>query len=108
MNMDKINLDTLSDLSPQDVIKALGLGPRFRDYALPALGLLSVGLMVGAGTALLFAPKSGAKLRADISDEVRTRLDAIEKRLHSMTSSDEGERAADDDVVIEATKAKAA
>jgi gas vesicle protein len=39
-----------------------------RDYIWPALGVFGAGVAVGAGVALLIAPKSGARLRQDISD----------------------------------------
>ena len=108
VNLDKINLDTLLDLTGltrKDVRDALGLSPRFRDYALPALGLFSGGLILGAGVALLFAPKAGEKLRADISDEVRSRLDDIEQRLRGTAANDVSDEASDDSDDIQAQAA---
>lgn len=87
MNTDNINLESLFNtlnISRDDVRSLLGLEPKFRDYAWTALGMLSAGLVVGAGAALLLAPKSGAKLRADISDSFEGRLDALEQRMRGL------------------------
>ncbi|PRQ04590.1 YtxH domain-containing protein [Enhygromyxa salina] len=76
-----MNLDNFTDISRSDVLRALGLGPRVRDYIWPAIGVFATGALVGAGAALLFAPKSGAKLRAEIRDEFRSQLEDIERKL---------------------------
>lgn len=76
-----MNLENLNDISRMDVLRTLGLAPRVRDYIWPAIGLFSTGALLGAGAALLLAPKSGAKLRAEVSHQVRSRLDEIERRL---------------------------
>jgi hypothetical protein len=47
------------------------------DFALPALGLLTIGLLAGAGIALLVAPMTGQRLRAEMErkfGELRSRL----------------------------------
>jgi hypothetical protein len=36
------------------------------DFAMPALGILAVGLLAGAGIALMVAPTTGKKLREDM------------------------------------------
>ncbi|KIG19216.1 hypothetical protein DB30_04681 [Enhygromyxa salina] len=85
-----MNIDNLTDISRSDVLRALGLGPRASDYMWPALGVFASGLVLGAGAALLFAPKSGAKLRAEIRDELRTQIEEIERKL-GMMKTDEDE-----------------
>ena len=104
MDIDKLTFDTPFNLTRRDIRDALGLTPTFRDYAWPALGMLTAGLAVGAGAALLLAPKSGEKLRAEISDEVRTKLDSIETRLQELISdgapADEVET--DEDIEVKA------
>ena len=77
-----MNLDNLTNLSRSDVLRTLGLGPRFSDYFLPALGVFAAGAAIGATTALMLAPKSGAKLRKQIRDEMRSRLDDLEHRIN--------------------------
>jgi hypothetical protein len=51
------------------ILERLGLQRRMGavDYILPALGLFGVGIMVGAGLGLMFAPKPGNELRTDLS-----------------------------------------
>ena len=51
-----------------DVLSKLGLQTRMSagDYLFPALGVFGMGMLVGAGVALMVAPKSGASLRQDI------------------------------------------
>ena len=52
----------------EKALAAIGLQPRrsAADYILPALGLFSVGVLVGAGLGLLLAPKRGQELRGDL------------------------------------------
>jgi hypothetical protein len=56
--------------------QTVGLEPSFTDYIAPAVGLVAVGMLAGAGVALLFAPSSGKKLREDMEakfSELRSR-----------------------------------
>jgi hypothetical protein len=46
------------------------------DIVVPALGIFSAGLVVGAALGLLFAPKGGAEIRSDL----RHRLDDLRQR----------------------------
>lgn len=84
-----MNLDNLTNLSRNDVLRTLGLAPRFTDYFLPAFGIFTAGAVIGATTALMLAPKSGVKLRKQIRDEMRTRLDDLEQRINMGGSRDE-------------------
>ena len=51
-----------------DVLSKLGLQMRASttDYLFPVIGIFGAGILVGAGVALMFAPKSGAMLREDL------------------------------------------
>jgi gas vesicle protein len=51
-----------------DVLSKLGLQTRASttDYLFPVIGIFGAGILVGAGVALMFAPKSGAMLREDL------------------------------------------
>lgn len=51
-----------------------------------ALGMMS-GAIVGAGLALLFAPKAGRQLRSDIAGSVDGLRDAIAERYASLAES---------------------
>lgn len=47
------------------------------DYLMPAMGILAIGMLAGAGVALLFAPTSGKKLREEMEHKIgglRSRL----------------------------------
>src|SRR6185369_1941970 len=63
--------------SRDDIVNAIGLDRRSSQYSigsqdlLPALGIFGTGMLFGAGLAQLFAPKSGAQVRQDISDKVQ-------------------------------------
>lgn len=63
----------LRDMSKDDILNAIGLETRrsAADYVLPALGVFSAGLVVGAGLGLLFAPKSGREIRGAIRGRLR-------------------------------------
>ena len=68
-----MKINDLRDISKDDVLSALGLTskPSTSDRLLGALSIFGVGLLVGAGAALLLAPKSGEALRADLGDRFR-------------------------------------
>jgi hypothetical protein len=40
------------------------------DYVMPAVGILALGMLAGAGVALLFAPMTGEKLRAQVENRL--------------------------------------
>jgi gas vesicle protein len=48
-----------------------------------ATGVLT-GAMVGAGLALLFAPKAGAELRGDLNDSLTAVRDAVARRYQAL------------------------
>jgi hypothetical protein len=67
-----MRLDDLKDISPDDVLAAVGLSIR-RSSArrvLEATAFLGAGLVLGAGLALLLAPKSGKGLREEIGQKL--------------------------------------
>ncbi len=68
-----MKLSDIRDLNKDDILSALGLAtkPSTSDRLLGTLGVFGVGLLVGAGAALLFAPKSGQALREDLGDRFR-------------------------------------
>ena len=68
-----MKINDLRDFSKDDVLAALGLTskPSTSDRLLGALSIFGVGLLVGAGAALLLAPKSGESLRADLGERLR-------------------------------------
>lgn len=76
-----MNLENLTNMSRMDVLRSIGLAPRVTDYILPALGIFAAGAVLGAGTALLLAPRSGEKLRRQIREEMRSKLGELEQLL---------------------------
>jgi hypothetical protein len=68
-----MKLSDISDLSKDDVLSALGLSARRSTSGrwLEAAGIFGVGLLIGAGAALLLAPKSGQGLREDLGERLR-------------------------------------
>jgi hypothetical protein len=67
-----MKLPNLKDMDKDDVLGLLGLSPArsTSGQLAEALGIFGVGLLVGAGVALLLAPKPGQELR----DELRARI----------------------------------
>jgi hypothetical protein len=67
-----MKLPNLKDLDRDDVLGLLGLSTTqsTASHLAETLGVFGVGLLVGAGVALLLAPKPGRELREDI----RTRI----------------------------------
>ena len=78
-------IQAVEGLRLEDILGAVGLERRPSAMArlLPAVSLITVSAVVGAGVALLLAPSSGTKLRARLSDgldEAKHRLsDSISK-----------------------------
>jgi gas vesicle protein len=68
-----MKLNDLRDLSKDDILSALGLAskPSTSEQLLGSLGIFGIGLLVGAGAALLLAPKSGQELRDDLGERFR-------------------------------------
>jgi gas vesicle protein len=69
-----MKLNDIRELSRDDILAALGLAsrPTSSERLLGTLGIFSVGLLVGAGVALLLAPKSGRALRDDLGERLRS------------------------------------
>jgi hypothetical protein len=65
----------LSRLEKDDILKLFGVEERrtTMDHILPAVGLFSVGLLVGAGIGLMLATKPGDELRADLRNRLGSR-----------------------------------
>jgi hypothetical protein len=68
---------------PEDAAKALGvLRARSAGAVLliPGAGAFALGIAVGAGLGVLFAPRSGQETRGAIRDAVRTRIESFRER----------------------------
>lgn len=65
-----MNFKDLKNMDKNAVLETLG----FETHAielLPAIGLVGVGLLVGVGIGMLFAPKAGYELRDDVRTKVQ-------------------------------------
>ncbi len=82
----------ITDITTDDVLAALGLQTRRTagDYLLPALGIFGVGLLVGAGIGLLFAPKPGAEIRHQIGSRIRRRRSEVESESEGVDAASPG------------------
>jgi hypothetical protein len=68
-----MTMKELRKLDKDDVLGMLGLETKTSTGAWLAgtLGTFGVGLLVGAGIALMLAPKAGVDLRQDLKDKLR-------------------------------------
>jgi hypothetical protein len=82
----------IRNMDRDDVLERLGLEQRtpVGDF-FSGLGLFALGVLVGAGLGVLFAPKPGAEMRTQVSDAIRTRgqraVQEVESRVGSAESS---------------------
>jgi len=74
-----MKLRDLTDLDKDDILGALGLQskPSGSTWMLGTFGLFGLGVLVGAGVALLLAPKPGEELRRDIGTRLKTVRDQV-------------------------------
>jgi hypothetical protein len=68
-----MKLHDLKDMDKDDFLGLIGLQSKrsFTSELLGTLGTFGIGLLVGAGVALLLAPKPGRDLRHDIRTKIR-------------------------------------
>jgi hypothetical protein len=68
-----MKLQDITNMDKEDVLGMLGLEPRRSQSSrmLTTLGTFGIGLLVGAGVALLLAPKAGSALRQDLRAKLR-------------------------------------
>lgn len=67
-----MNLNDIRSMDKENILKSIGLQPYQSAAwtAIPGIALFGIGVLVGAGVGMLFAPKSGQELRDDISERV--------------------------------------
>jgi hypothetical protein len=75
-----MTMKELRKLDKDDVLGMLGLETKTSTGAWLAgtLGTFGVGLLVGAGIALMLAPKAGVDLRQDIKDKLRRNANEVD------------------------------
>jgi gas vesicle protein len=81
-----MNLKELRSLDKDDILEMLGLETRrsTAGWIAGTLGTFGVGLLVGAGIALMLAPKPGRELREDIRERLRRAPDELDEAVSSV------------------------
>jgi hypothetical protein len=84
-----MNWRDLKDMDKDDFLALIGLQTKqsFTREMLGTLGTFGIGLLVGAGVALLLAPKPGRELRGDIRAKVTRGKGVVEKPHEGETDS---------------------
>jgi hypothetical protein len=80
-----MKLRDLTDFDKEDILGALGLQSKqsASAWAFGTFGLFGLGVLVGAGVALLLAPKPGSELRQQLGERVKTVRDQVSTRLNN-------------------------
>ncbi len=80
-----MNLKDLKNLDRDEILGMLGLEskPSTVRWLSGALGTFGIGMLVGAGIALMLAPKPGRELRGDIRDRLRRAPDDVRDAVNS-------------------------
>jgi len=68
-----MKLKDLREIDKDDLLRYVGLQTKrsVAEWMLPSIGLFALGMLVGAGVALLTAPKSGRELREDLRERAQ-------------------------------------
>lgn len=84
------DLKDLRNLDKDDILDMLGLETKSSTagWLAGTLGTFGVGLLVGAGIALMLAPKPGRELREDLRERLRRAPEDINEAVGSVTGRD--------------------
>jgi gas vesicle protein len=84
-----MKLRDITDIEKDDILGALGLQTRSStaSWVLGTLGLFGLGMVVGAGVALMLAPKPGAELRRDLEGRIRSVRERVANSSGQLDSS---------------------
>jgi hypothetical protein len=74
-----MKLRDLTEFDKENILGALGLQskPSTTSWALGTLGLFGLGIIVGAGVALMLAPKTGPEMRREIENRIKTMRERV-------------------------------
>jgi gas vesicle protein len=74
-----MKLRDLTEFDKDDILAALGLQTKgsTTGWLFGTLGLFGLGMVVGAGVALMLAPKPGSELRRELEGRIKTVRDRI-------------------------------
>lgn len=89
-----MTISDLRNLDRDDVLSWLGLQKRTSTgaYVAGCLGLFASGLLLGAGAALLVAPKPGRELRSDLRSKLKRAADDLEASRPVITRDDDSRK----------------
>ncbi|MBK9001721.1 MAG: YtxH domain-containing protein [Myxococcales bacterium] len=76
----KIAVSKLAEVKPEDAAKALRTLRGSAVLLVPGAGAFALGIAIGTGLGVLFAPRSGSETRGAIRDAVRGKLRALRER----------------------------
>ena len=91
-----MNMSKLKDLTADDFLEKIGL-QRLQpggQWIVPAVTMLGVGILIGAGLGFMLAPKSGRELRGDLRARLHRKapddsdLDALVVRAKQQPKAD--------------------
>ena len=87
-----MNLKDLRNLDREEVLGMLGLEskPSTVRWLSGALGTFGMGMLVGAGIALMLAPKPGRELRGDLRDRLRRAPDDVRDAVNNAVGHESG------------------
>jgi hypothetical protein len=85
-----MNLKDLKNLDKDEILGMLGLETKSSagGWVAGTLGTFGLGLLVGAGIALMLAPKPGRELRGDIRDRLRRAPEDLSETVAGLTGRD--------------------
>jgi len=85
-----MTLKDLKNLDKEEILNMLGLETKSSTagWVAGTLGTFGLGLLVGAGIALMLAPKPGRELRGDIRERLRRAPEDLSDTVAGMTGRD--------------------
>lgn len=86
-----MKLKDLREIDKDDLLRYVGLQTKrsATEWILPSLGLFGLGMLVGAGVALLTAPKSGRELREELRERAQGANEDLKRSLSGAGGSAE-------------------
>jgi gas vesicle protein len=87
-----MNLKDLKNLDKDELLGLLGLESKrsTSTWLAGTLTTFGIGILVGAGVALMVAPKAGRELRGDIRDRLRRAPDDLSEAVGSVVGRETG------------------
>jgi gas vesicle protein len=84
-----MKLQDIKDMTKEDILAAIGLAPKpsAGQWMAGTLSVFGLGLIVGAGAALLLTPRTGREMRGDLADRVKTLRERTATRVNAAAES---------------------